>query len=377
MYNYFLLAISVLATFGFISVLVESPSENLQFALATLEFDEAFGPIDSVYFDSDDKFSLLGGKIISDDQNSSLLLDGNNDYIILNSQLPEKVNDFSVSVWVKPDYKKGTPSTLSIVSRADAFDLSINNDQITKNTAIFSVYDGIEWHSVSSKSTIPEKWTHISATFSENSITIFVNGIKENSAKTNNYSLTYQNGIVVPKTFDYLYSTKDILVGGFNPSIREISIVQNNFSGLIDDVLIYDRLISSDQISVLKNNRMLDVVKEPTIQTLEILPEKVGIVNQYGFVKDEDNPNDQKIESAAAKGFKVKKSESKKKNFEINAILSCGSELEYRTINGTCNNLENPLYGSAGIPLLRKAPANYTDSKSIPSGESRPKDLIS
>ena len=48
------------------------------------------------------------------------------------------------------------------------------------------------------------------------------------------------------------------------------------------------------------------------------------------------------------------------------------NQLEYRTFNGTCNNLTNPLYGSAGIELLRKAPSDYSDGISEPSGQTRP-----
>ena len=47
-----------------------------------------------------------------------------------------------------------------------------------------------------------------------------------------------------------------------------------------------------------------------------------------------------------------------------------------RTINGTCNNLDNPLFGSAGSELLRQAPPAYSDQKEMPSGEDRPNPRI-
>ena len=110
--------------------------------------------IDSLYFDSGNNYLSHGGTIILDGKNSALLLDGENDYLVLASNLSEKLNQFSVSAWVKPDYKKGASATLSIVSEANAFDLSINNDKVEKNVAVFSVFDGIKWHQVESKSAI-------------------------------------------------------------------------------------------------------------------------------------------------------------------------------------------------------------------------------
>ena len=54
------------------------------------------------------------------------------------------------------------------------------------------------------------------------------------------------------------------------------------------------------------------------------------------------------------------------------AIAECDSNYEYRTINGTCNNLDNPIYGSAGVELLRFSSVDYEDGIETPSGESRP-----
>ena len=121
--------------------------------------------------------------MVLDDKKSAILLDGQNDHLVLDSSLPKKLEQFSVSSWVKPDYKTGAASTLSVVSEADVFDLSINNNKIDKNIAVFSVYDGMKWHTVESQTAIPENWTHISATFSNNSINISVNGVQENSKK--------------------------------------------------------------------------------------------------------------------------------------------------------------------------------------------------
>lgn len=42
------------------------------------------------------------------------------------------------------------------------------------------------------------------------------------------------------------------------------------------------------------------------------------------------------------------------------------ASLRYRSIDGICNNIENPLYGAINTPLIRLAPCNYYDNVSQP-----------
>ena len=49
-------------------------------------------PLDSVYFDfSNSDFANIGASTILDDNNSAILLDGQNDYLVLDSTLPAKL----------------------------------------------------------------------------------------------------------------------------------------------------------------------------------------------------------------------------------------------------------------------------------------------
>lgn len=45
---------------------------------------------------------------------------------------------------------------------------------------------------------------------------------------------------------------------------------------------------------------------------------------------------------------------------------------EYRTLDGTGNNLKNPLWGSNGQRLIRRTPAGYADGVASPAGPDRP-----
>lgn len=265
-------------------------------------------PNDSIHFDDSDNvnFILKGTNTITNQENPSYKLNGIGDYMILESSLPEKLKEFSISVWVKPDFRVGAPATLSVVSASQTFDLSINNDQIEKNYATFSIYDGIKWHYVTSKSEIKDSWTHLAATFSDGTISIFVNGVNENSAKVDaNYSFTYTHGKATQHSYDYLKSESKFLVGAFSPLLRVDGVVKNNFSGLIDDVLLYDIVIQPTKISKLYENDRSSY--KPIIQAIESVQNKTGVANQYGFITNPDNPNGQKIEALSSEGYKIKK----------------------------------------------------------------------
>jgi len=41
--------------------------------------------------------------------------------------------------------------------------------------------------------------------------------------------------------------------------------------------------------------------------------------------------------------------------------VKCDPTAKYRSINGSCNNLETPTWGAAKTPFLRMIDANYSD----------------
>lgn len=45
--------------------------------------------------------------------------------------------------------------------------------------------------------------------------------------------------------------------------------------------------------------------------------------------------------------------------------LKCDPNAKYRTINGSCNNLEIPTWGAAETPFLRMLNANFNDGKQL------------
>ena len=285
-------------------------------------------PADLLHFDTSDDIDLVfkGSAMIANQENPSLKLNGIGDYLILDSSLPKKLNDFSISVWVKPDFKVGAPATLSIVSESQAFDLSINNDQIDKNIATFSIYDGIKWHYVESITEIKDTWTHLVVTYSDETISIFVNGVKENSAKIDGgYSFTYTQGVGLQNSDDYINFESNILIGAFTPQLREDGVVKNNFSGLIDDIGLYSMSLSSTDVSEIYDKNRIPEFIVSAVQD-EVLQE-TGTTNEYGFVATKNNPNDQKIESLSYQGYKVGKQSGGNSNEQNSSEITNGEQV--------------------------------------------------
>ena len=50
----------------------------------------------------------------------------------------------------------------------------------------------------------------------------------------------------------------------------------------------------------------------------------------------------------------------------LNAVPVCDEKTEYRNVTGTCNNLDNPFWGSANIGMRRYLAAEYSDNSSAP-----------
>ena len=46
-------------------------------------------------------------------------------------------------------------------------------------------------------------------------------------------------------------------------------------------------------------------------------------------------------------------------------VIKCPKNAKFRTINGTCNNIENPLFGSAPNTFNRLVPARYFDAEGL------------
>ena len=188
--------------------------------------------------ENSDYLSLFGDASIEiikktdDTYTSTLSLDGHRDFVkIKNTNLPDEITEMTISTWVKPDYKNGSPE-FTVASKQNSFALTINNDSTQEKTAKFSIFDGIKWITVETDSTVPsEEWTHIAAGLDKETVTIYVNGVPESTkllSKTTHDDIEDSNLKSIYKT----KSSSDILLGANIESTS--SKTYNTFSGLIE-----------------------------------------------------------------------------------------------------------------------------------------------
>jgi hypothetical protein len=118
---------SVVMVLGMVSLLTGQTLTvgNSFWGYAFAEIDpDVFIPnaIDSLQFDHSDKdnVSFMGGTAILEQENPAAHFDGKDSYLSLDSELPSKLKNFSVSAWVKPDYSDGS-AVFSVAGESEAF----------------------------------------------------------------------------------------------------------------------------------------------------------------------------------------------------------------------------------------------------------------
>ncbi|MDE1818414.1 MAG: hypothetical protein KGI19_07410, partial [Thaumarchaeota archaeon] len=187
---------------------------------------------------------------------TSLKLDGSG-YVAEKVNQTNTINHLTISAWVNPDYTHGSP-VFTVISKENQFILSINNNIQPKMIAQFSIFDGIKWDTVNS--TIPiQNWTHLAATYNGSAISIYVNGTLQSTDLLQGVLSLSESGILQLKTPDQITSNSDVVIGGSFNSVRQS--VNNEFSGLIKNVKIYDSLLTPSQISQIysQNNNVSPV----------------------------------------------------------------------------------------------------------------------
>jgi hypothetical protein len=168
----------------------------------------------------------------------ALDFDGINDcvYVSDNPSLNfHDTNEFSLSIWIN---REGSMISLSegLISKAtstpgpNGYIMVIR--QIT-NLIRFTIYDGIKGYPINSTIEIDEdKWYHVVGTWDGTTSKLYINGVLDN---TETFS-----GVTVSNDYKLLelgnhYGT-------------------HSYHGIIDEVRIYDRTLSNDEVKELYNN---------------------------------------------------------------------------------------------------------------------------
>ncbi|WP_371504377.1 LamG-like jellyroll fold domain-containing protein, partial [Nitrosopumilus adriaticus] len=180
---------------------------------------------------------------------NSLQLDGDQDFIQLNENSTNNLPSLIIGAWVKPDYSHGSP-VFTVVSKENSFSLTIDN-QKTSHKAKFSIFDGIKWTEIQSSLEIPEEWTHLLASFDNQTLRIYVNGEAVGTTQLEGIISLSHDGQLETVEIENISSESDIVVGAYMTTKSGIPVPNNMFSGMIDDVALFDYAISDTQIGQL------------------------------------------------------------------------------------------------------------------------------
>ncbi len=202
---------------------IQEFDESVSVVPSTSTIVEIPEPIISLDFDYD-----LTKKFTDEQYDESLELDGEKDFLQISENSTNHISYLTVTAWVKPDYSQGS-SEFTVISKEKSFSLSINNNIQPEKIAKFSVFDGIKWTTVESKSIVDEKWTFLAATFEGDSISIGVNGEKEGTEQVSDIPALYE-GKLVTTTVENLSSEEDIVIGAYTNTQRDSSKPHNKFS---------------------------------------------------------------------------------------------------------------------------------------------------
>lgn len=189
--------------------------------------------------------------------NTSLFFDGVNDYVVIpfSSLLQFSTGSFSVSFWMKPDI---TSNVRLINNRGTGASGSYLGYQIKINTngTDWYFYDaGIDDATSNYKScngcgsAYPcNQWYHIVMVYeADNEINFYVDGVLDGTVSVGSYGSITNN---LPTAFGSSLAS----LGAYNPP----TTMSQNYKGYLDDIYIFDRVISETEISWLAENLTID-----------------------------------------------------------------------------------------------------------------------
>src|SRR3989337_2109382 len=237
-------------------------------------------------FDSNVSGSHFVGNVYVEGE-SGLMLDGDS-YVTNNGNSTNSISNLTITAWVKPYYSNGS-SEFTIVSKERTFELIINNIIDPQQVATFSIFDGIQWHSVETSTTLGESWSHLAATFNGTKLSVYTNGTLSNEKSTINTITLTTDGQFESKIPGLISSSSDIVVGASLDNSRSVDDVSKKFSGEIYDVNIFDVYLTAAQIAELYNSsfpfilensnstNIVEVIENIPIEELKIIDLLEGI----------------------------------------------------------------------------------------------------
>ncbi len=174
------------------------------------------------------------------------------------SKLMNDASEFTVSAWVKPDYSSGS-SEFTIISKENAFKLSVNNVKTPENIVKFSVFNGFQWTTIESYSVIEEEWSHVAAKLDGQTISLYLNGNLEGTKQIEGIPILNSYGYVELGPIDGISSDSPILFGAQQTSRTSDVSTNGFFSGQMDEIIIDNHSLTDQEIVELCENSHYDL----------------------------------------------------------------------------------------------------------------------
>ncbi|HEY8903997.1 MAG TPA: LamG-like jellyroll fold domain-containing protein, partial [Chthoniobacterales bacterium] len=174
-----------------------------------------------------------GGSWVAGYSNNALSLNGSSQYVTLPAGIVSKLNDFTISAWVKPasldtwarvfDFGSGTATTMM---------LTVKNGANGKPRFAIKISNSAEQQIDAANPLTTGTWTHIAVTLSGSTGTLYINGV----ASGTNTAMSFEPSGMGSTTQNYLGKSQ------YNDPY---------LNGSIDDFRIYTRALTAGEISLL------------------------------------------------------------------------------------------------------------------------------
>ena len=187
----------------------------------TVALDSSGNNYNGTYMNS---ISINQNGLITDTNNKAVKFDGINDYIEITNGQPFRTQSITIETWINPDILSNAGLVMDRIGIGGTANWSL--ELLATGNIRFSYYDGSAWNNIDTTNTpiIANTWSQISANYDNGTVNIYANG---NLVKT-------QSGLNILRT-DY-------------DSQLQIGRGIGYYSGLMDDVAIYDKALTGNQI---------------------------------------------------------------------------------------------------------------------------------
>ena len=246
------------------------------------DFDEQRGPV--IYDDSgygndaflDSTMDYTSPRWTDIQNKKGLFFDGANDLINVGDQNSLDVDRFTIAAWVKYRDFKNAPAT----SEKDVTRLARRNHEVLEKIGSYWMnirlpkegrklraggrFRGCSGYQLinvtSSKPVPPNTWTHVASTYDGSKLRVFINGKPVGSRSAKGSKCDSKHPLIIGAKYTSL-PYKQWRKG----------VINNNFHGHIDDLVIYDRALNEKEIKELAGA----VIDQSEI-TIEVVSRKWG-----------------------------------------------------------------------------------------------------